>query len=458
MSYRLVLVVILVSGLCACVVAQEGGPQAFPGAEGFGATSVGGRGGRVIRVTTLKANGPGSLNEAVSAPGPRIVVFDVSGVIRGDIVITQPNLTIAGQTAPGAGITIEGMLKNPYRIKPALHDLTIRFLRVRPPRHPGKWDGGDCLQLSAVDRLMIDHVSCSWGSDENMGLSNSRNLTVQWCAIEESDLEGHEKGPHNFGMIIGYKGKNATLHHNLFAHHNRRAPLNGLEVLDHRNNIIYNMHDPLTFHSPSSNWQRPGKPWRINLVGNMFIDGPNTRGHRKKNSDLDRMMHRRDHVDLYEAGNILAWRSAAVRSDAKPLWQRPWPALKVKTHSAVEAYRLVMAHAGCLPRDVVSKRTIKEVKERAGSWGRHDPPNGLMEGLVPGRPPTDTDSDGMPDIWEEAHQLDANDPADASKIVPAGASKDNRHQGYTWIEYYINERADELIEKAKTILPPEVRK
>jgi len=449
---RCVLPAVLLIVACTVAVAAEGAPRAFPGAEGFGATSLGGRGGRVIRVTTLAATGPGSLNEAVTTPGPRIVVFDVSGIIRGDVEITHPRLTIAGQTAPGAGITLVGMLRNRYRIKPPLHDVTIRFLRVRPPRHPRKWAGGDCLQLSEIDRLIVDHVSCSWGSDENVDLCSSRNLTVQWCTIEESDPTGHRKGPHNFGMIMGYKGKDATLHHNLFAHHRRRAPLNGLEILDQRNNVIYNMHDPLTFHPPSRNWQRPGKPWRMNLVANVFIDGPDTRGHREKNSDLDRMLYRRDHADLFEAGNLLAWRGRVVRSRAEPRAQKPWAAPTVKTHSAGDAYRLVLAHAGCLPRDVVSKRMINEVKKRAGRWGRHDPPGGLMAGLSPGKPPTDSDGDGMPDAWERTYELDPNDPADASRTVPAGASPGNRHQGYAWIEYYINERADELIAAAAPML------
>src|SRR5687767_2909688 len=138
--------------------------KAFPGAEGWGAVSRGGRGGRVIKVTNLDASGPGSLAEACAADGPRIVVFEVSGVIRGNIRITKPNITIAGQTAPGAGITIEGVISS-YDY--GVHDVIIRQLRVRRRRDIGA--GGDCIQIGGLGRaktgtynIMLDHLSLSW--------------------------------------------------------------------------------------------------------------------------------------------------------------------------------------------------------------------------------------------------------------------------------------------------------
>lgn len=420
---------------------------AFPGAEGFGAAAAGGRGGRVVKVTNLKAKGPGSLAAACAADGPRIVVFDVSGVIKGNVIIRSSNITIAGQTAPGAGITIEGMLKNPYRIRPNLHDVVIRFLRVRPPRRKGKWSGGDCLQLTGIDRLIIDHVSCSWGTDENIDVCNSREITIQWCAIEESDTVGHSKGQHNCGMIMGYSGRNVTLHHNLFAHHARRAPLCGLEVLDHRNNVIYNVRLPLLWHPVRMNQQRPGKPFRANVVGAYFKVGPDDKRSGAVKT-LDGLMWRRSTVELYADGNYLAWLGKVVGSKTGPSADKAWPAPPVETHPAKQAYEKVLAHAGCLPRDAVGLRTIDEVRKGAGSWGRHDPKGGLMVGLKPGTPPRDSDKDGVPDDWETAHKLDPNDPADAARVVPPGASKADRHRGYTWIEFYINDCADKLIAAA----------
>lgn len=441
-------------GLLAVLIAvvagwlEAGEPlPAFPDAEGFGAQAVGGRRGRVIKVTNLNTSGAGSLQAACDAEGLRIVVFAASGVIPGNVVIKHSNISIAGQTAPGAGITIEGMLKNPYRIQPNLHDVVIRFLRVRPKPASRKWEGGDCLQLTDIDRLMVDHVSCSWGSDENVDLCNSRDITVQWCSIEESDTKGHSEGQHNFGMIMGYAGRDASLHHNLFAHHQKRAPLCGLEVLDHRHNVIYNMLLPLIWHPLRMNRQRPEKAFRANIVGNYFKDGPSFRW--PKDRKLSSLFWKRACVELYSDANYFTWLGRTDNEFGEgPKAGKAWSAPSVTTQTAEEAYALVLAHAGCLPRDVVSRRTIEEVSGGTGSWGRHDPPGGLMAGLKPGKPPVDTDGDGMPDAWERAHNLNPRDPSDANGTVPAGASENDRHKGYTYIEFYINELADRLVAQA----------
>lgn len=452
-SYAGTLLLVMGLGVIGAFGAEHSALPAFPGAEGFGASSVGGRGGRVIKVTNLNPSGPGSLQAACEAEGPRIVVFEVSGVIEGEINITHPRITIAGQTAPGAGITIVGMLKNPYRRKPNLHDVTIRHLRVRPLPATGKTSSNDCLQLTHIDRLMIDHVSVSWGSDENIDLCNSSNLTVQWTTIEESDTAGHVKGQHNFGMIMGYAGKDATVHHNLFAHHMRRAPLCGLELLDHRNNVIYNMRRGIYWHPVRMNRQRPGKGFRANIVANYFKAGPDAP---KTGKDLNyAAIDAKPVEELYAAGNFFQWAGGLVDPWKHPLKQgvfpeyplrmeEPWAAPPVETHTAEEAYRLVLAMAGCLPRDTVSRRTIHEVRTGTGSWGRHDPQGGLMVGLAPGKAPLDSDNDGIPDAWERAHNLNPRDPEDANKTVPAGASPADHHKGYSFIEFYINELADKL--------------
>jgi len=427
---------------------------AFPSAEGFGAAAVGGRGGRVIKVTNLNASGPGSLAAACAVQEPRIVVFGVSGVITGDVAVTHPQITIAGQTAPGAGITIVGRLKNMWSVKPSLHDIIVRFVRVRSPRHEGEWVSGDCVQFTDVDRVILDHVSCAWGNDENIDLCDSREVTVQWCAIEPSDTTGHVKGQHNFGMILGYAGRNATIHHNLFAHHKRRAPLCGLEVLDHRNNVIYNMRTALNWHPSRMNQSRPGKGFRANLIGNFLQAGPDAP---KTGEDLKHPAIRiRGDEHLHAAGNVFTWAPGAADPWTHPLDQgifnaypvraaKCWPAPPVVTHTAERARRLVLAHAGCLPRDALGRRTIKEVLCGTGAWGRHEPPGGLMAGLTPRTPSPDSDNDGLPDAWERAHGLDPVDPADSSHAVPAGASPGDGHAGYMWIEYYVNELADKLI-------------
>ena len=437
-------------------VAPAAGPgalPAFPGAEGFGAATPGGRGGRVIKVTNLKRSGPGSLNAACQVQGARIIVFDVAGVIRGNVTITHGQVTIAGETAPAPGITIEGVLATRYRSKAPIKDVVIRFLRARPPRSKRKWAGGDCLQITSVENLIVDHVSVSWGSDENMDFCGSKNFTVQWCTIEESDTAGHTKGVHNFGMIMGYAGRDATVHHNLFAHHKRRAPLCGLEVLDHRNNVIYNMRTGLYWHPARMNQRRPGKGFRANVVANYFKQGPNAP---RRGRDLEfAAIHVKDVEELHAAGNVFTWIDGLVDPWKHPLRQgvfraypiridKPWPAPAVKTHPAREAYELVLGHSGCLPRDAVSKRTIREVRAGAGSWGRQDPPGGLTTRPKSPAPPPDRDKDGMPDAWETAHGLNPADGTDHTKTLPSG---------YTAIEEYCNERAAQLVKDAMKTRP-----
>lgn len=435
---------------------------AFPGAEGFGATSVGGRGGKVIKVTNLKTKGPGSLQAACEAEGPRIVVFDVSGVIKGNVTIRNPSITIAGQTAPGAGITIAGRLgSSAKRGAGRMHDVVLRFLRVRPTYGVQGGGSGDCTQLGSTDRLILDHISVSWGNDENMDFCVSKDITVQWCTIEESKLAHEKSCLHNYGMILGYVAGDVTLHHNLFAHHSERAPLCGIDTLDHRNNVIYNVMAALQYHPTRMN-RREKRQYRTNLVGCYFKDGPaGPMGVRPWIAPPNRAepgIADKKNVQVYGKGNF--WSRTGKYHDYDPkleattkpgskYWtEKAWEVPPVKTHKAEEAYEQVLAQAGCLPRDAVSKRSIHEVRTGTGYWGQQTPAGGLMEGLTPGKAPKDSDGDGMPDAWETEKKLNPNDPKDATQAVPAGASKDDRHKGYTYIEYYINERADNLVAEA----------
>src|SRR5262245_38927551 len=211
-----------IAGVCISTAAAAEPLPAFPGAEGFGAFAKGGRGGRVIVVTSLKSNGPGSLQEACAAEGPRTIVFAVSGVIEGDVVIEHGELTILGQTAPGAGITIAGSLKTRYRARQPIDDLVVRFLRVRSANARGA--SGDTLQFSENKRVILDHVSAAWGTDETVDIFGAQDVTIQWCSIEESQTTGHPEGQHNYGLINGPQGARVSIHHTLFAHHRRRCP------------------------------------------------------------------------------------------------------------------------------------------------------------------------------------------------------------------------------------------
>lgn len=427
---------------------------AFPGAEGHGALATGGRGGRVIRVVTLQAKGPGSLDEALRAKGPRIVTFDVSGVIRGDFVITEPDVTVAGQTAPGAGITIEGSLYTRFREAPLTGNVILRFLRVRvlpvPPRSTETLDG---VRLLGADRAIVDHVSASWAADETTGSPLCANVTYQWCSVEESATVGHKEGLHNYGMKgAGYPY--GFIHHNLMAHHSRRNPSGTAHVI---NNVVYDFRDGFVHDAPPP---PPDLFYASNVIGNYYKQGPSAPDMRPICFKLhtayyavDNFIHgagliRDPWLEADKHPGLRAFAGAGKRLD-RP---RPYPYFPITVHPPERACELVLAHAGCLPRDRVSRRTVEEFKSAGGSWGRHAPDRPsdewYLEGLTPGRPGPDGDGDGMPDAWELAHGQSPADAAGASRTVPRGASPGDRHAGYTWIEFYINDLADRLVQQA----------
>lgn len=458
------ILVVSLAGVSAIAAPDAATLSAFPGAEGWGAASRGGRGGRVIKVTNLNASGPGSLADACNAEGPRIVVFEVSGVIRGDVRITKPFVTIAGQTAPGAGITIEGVLSS-YNF--GVHDIIIRQLRVRRRRDFGA--GGDCIQIgglgptgSGTYNIILDHLSLSWGNDEVIDLYHAHDVTVQWCTIEESDDRGHNKGAHNYGLISAANDNGAvSLHHNLWAHHARRvpcmAPYRENSASEFCNNVIYNCRGGYVDDGHGVRAKSA-----VNLHKNYYRRGPQT---------ADRMypFALSPHMSYYVRDNYFEdwgyqghprhWKWGNQPGGA-PRWVQfnhngreidsPAKTPAIELVDAKEAYDLVLSKAGCWPRDRVTKRTVREVTDKAGKWGRNAPleptDQWFLEGLTPVAAPTDTDNDGMPDRWEALHGLDANDPADAATVVGEGASVGDRHAGYSYLEFYLNELADKLVE------------
>lgn len=408
----------------------------FPDAEGFGAVAKGGRGGRVIKVTNLRADGPGSLQAACREKGPRIIVFDVSGVIEGDVIIEHGDLSIMGQTAPGAGITIAGSLKTRYRAGREIDDLVIRFLRIRPPKALGA--SGDAIQLSENKRVILDRVSCAWAADETIDIFGAQDVTIQWCTVEESLITGHPEGRHNYGLISGPNGKHVSIHHTLFAHHARRCPAIANGPADVRNNVIYNFRDGFGHDNPPNDQG-------YNVVGNYYKRGP---------SDAKIFPFCfRGQVSYYLRDNYIdgigaiqdPWAEAekleGLRYYAKngKKADKEVAVPKVTTHSPTEAYELVLQQAGGLPRDAVTRRIVQEVRAGTGSWGRK-PQEDLLEGLKPGQPAPDSDGDGMPDDWEKVHNLDPKDASDHAKVMASG---------YTAIEEYCHELAARRITEAK---------
>ncbi len=429
---------VLVLLVAATAAHADDGLPAFPGAEGFGATSIGGRGGRVMKVTNLGREGPGSLQAACRAEGPRMVVFDISGVIPGDVVIEHGQISIMGQTAPGAGITIAGMLSTRYHPPQPIEDVLVQFLRVRPPAARGS--GGDAIQFSQANRVMLDHVTCSWACDETIDIYSARDVTVQWCTIEESDVVGHPEGRHNYGLISGPGGQRISIHHNLFAHHARRCPAIANGPADVRNNVIYNFRDGLSHegHEPNDRG--------FNLVGNYYKRGPSDpkifpfcfRG--------DVAYYLRDNF-IEGVGTIQDPWAEADRLPGLRYYAghgrkaaAEFPVAKVATHSPEAAYELVLQWAGCFPRDTVTRRIVREVRTGTGRWGRPETEEAIEE-PPPLLPPKDADQDGMPDVWEEAHGLNTDDESDHRQVMQSG---------YTAIEAYCQDLAAERLSPHET--------
>lgn len=270
--------------LCTPIFAQEAAP-AFPGAEGHGRYTTGGRGGKVIHVTNLNDSGEGSLRWALGQVGPKTIVFDVSGYIdlKSQLNVSS-NTTIAGQTAPGDGITLRY-----YTLYFGNCDnVIVRFIRSRRSQVKDVNDGADATWGRRRHDIIIDHCSFSWSIDEVASFYDNKNFTMQWCTIAEGLANpGHSKGAHSYGGIWG--GKDASFHHNYLSHIQNRSPrFNGAryewdgwdktkyqntvdaERVDYRNNLVYN------WGNGNGSYGGPGGGY-INIVNNYFKAGPGTK-------------------------------------------------------------------------------------------------------------------------------------------------------------------------------------
>src|SRR5688572_19505048 len=225
--------------LASAAQAQPASLPAFPGAEGAGRLALGGRGGRVMRVVNLEDKGPGSLRAAVEASGPRIIIFDIGGTIRLEkpLVVRNGQVTIAGQTAPGGGITLRDR-----HFEIAADDVVVRYIRARLGDESGV--ESDAFTISRGRRIIVDHVSASWSIDETLSSGSDyksakddlRDVTVQWSIISESLRRSvHAKGEHGYGSLLrGGRGARMSFHHNLWAHHVARMPRPGNYLTDRK--------------------------------------------------------------------------------------------------------------------------------------------------------------------------------------------------------------------------------
>jgi hypothetical protein len=402
---------------------------AFPGAEGFGAVATGGRGGTVAHVTNLDDAGPGSLRDAVSQAG-RIVVFDVGGIIRTRTqLVGSSNLTIAGQTAPGEGVTIYG----PGISFSGKTNVIVRHLRLRGaitnPRGSKQLNVAD-----AGSRMIFDHLSISWGRWDNLGFTErASEITLQDCIV------GEAIDPQRFGALIDSADRISVVR-NLWIDNQSRNP-KGKANMQYVNNVVYNWGGGGGYGGGHS-----GAPWAQDLIGNVFIAGPSSTGAALGGfAKTDHVFASANVVDLDRDGTLDALEAAADayrpmgRKYAPPTRvdvAQNKPVVAVTVMRPTEAFDRVVANAGAsLHRDAHDLRMIEQVNSfgKKGAIIEEESAVGGIGRLMSASSPPDADRDGMPDEWEKAHKLDPNDPIDAMKINPK--------TGYAVVESYVNSLA-----------------
>lgn len=454
---------------------------AFPGAEGGGAYSFGGRGGKVYVVTSLEDSGQGTLREACEQGGARIIVFNVAGIIKlkTPLIIRAPYITIAGQSAPGDGVCIAG-----ESVWINTHDVVIRYMRFRR----GATDvtrRDDAIGGNPVGNIMIDHVSASWGLDENMSIyrhvydkkdgSKPEKLPTVNVTIQNSIFsEALDTYNHAFGSTIG--GLNSTFMRNLWASNIARNPSVGMYGdFGFANNVVFNWWnrsadggDNASFYSFVNNYYKPGP---ITPVGQ-----PIAYRILKPESGRDKRFVN-EFGKAYVTGNIVEgnekvtknnW-DGGVQPESKRDMQKlldsiratkPLPMAKISIIDTRKAYDYVLANAGAsLPvRDAVDTRMVKQVATgkieviadgklpaKQSYVKRRLPADSYKQGIISdiaqvggypeykGKPYLDSDNDGMPDAYETKNGLNPNDKIDAMKITKSG---------YSNIEVYLNSLVD----------------
>lgn len=417
------------------------GPQAvaFPGAEGAGMYTTGGRGGRIIAVTNLNDEGPGSLRDAIEQQEARTIIFNLSGTIdlKSPLEVKHGDLTIAGQSAPGDGICLKGQ---PLHIK--ADNVIMRYLRVRVGDESG--EAHDAINCKRQKNIIIDHCSFSWSVDEVASFYDNENFTLQWSIISESlNNSVHPKGAHGYGGIWG--GMNASFHHNILAHHVSRLPrfqgsryheMPEKEKAEFCNNVIYNWRSKSSYG---------GEEGSYNVINNYYKPGPAT-----PSSQRDVILEPyKPFGKFYLSGNIDDGVPAVTKDnwsgvqglgkDAKKVRLRHKVPVEpsLKAEPAEKAYVQVLLGAGASQaRDAVDKRIITEIRDGTFTYGEQGIISSQEE--VGGWPrlrsrpaPADSDNDGIPDQWEKKHKLDPKDAEDANKT--------NLQPPYTNLEVYLSD-------------------
>jgi pectate lyase len=415
--------------------------RAFPGAQGYGTATPGGRGGRVIEVTNLKSGGPGSFRAAATAKGRRIIVFRVSGTItlQREVDITNPYVTIAGQTAPGGGITLRADPCNDGGVLGVhTHDVVIRYLRLRPGPHPcagpGESSDGIVIYKKGAHHVVVDHCSISWAVDENLSLyDDAHHVTFSWNIISEGlSNSTHEEGEHSKGAHLSGENTYAiSFHHNLLAHNNDRNPQpTNPGRADIRNNVVYNYGENAALTSNSH-----GRP-HFNFVGNRYIPGPDTdRSEHELDvygpTDVGWRFFVRGNIGPHRPSNDLPQARTVSPEGRSSMVDRPFATAPVTTTGAGKATRQVLARAGATKphRDAVDRRVVGDVRDRSGRIIDSPAQVGGWPSLPAQSPPRDSDHDGMPDSWERDRGLRPNHDDSAG---------DQDGDGWTNVEEYLD--------------------
>ena len=461
--------------LILCLSTVRAQTPAFPTAEGDGMYTTGGRGGKIIYVTKLTDDGTvGTLRWAINQTGARIILFQVAGIIplTSELRISNGNLTIAGQSAPGDGIC----LKN-YTVVLQTSNVIIRFMRFRMGDEAAEadklagntsysWDGADAIWGKNQSDIILDHCSMSWNIDECSSFYDNKRFTMQWCFMAESMRNSvHSKGAHGYGGIWG--GEPATFHHNILAFHDSRNPRfcgsrytnsPSTELVNFVNNVIYNW---------GGNSGYAGEGGHYNMINNYYRSGAAT-----SSSSMYRIFSPNGDTGtnsqpagvwgtFYLNGNIMKnypavtsnnWlgfqpNSLGTKSITDLESTVPFPAPIITTQTANDAYTSVTSFAGAsLKRDAVDTRIANNILNGtiSCSAGSNGSTGGFIDSQkdVGGWPtytfdvntvPLDTDGDGMPDSWEAAHGLNPTDSSDGTKTTLDGQ--------YTNVEVYLNELA-----------------
>jgi len=408
------------------------GLPAFPGAEGSGTYAIGGRGGDVYHVTNLNDDGPGSLRFGLRSFN-RTIVFDISGTIdlSSDLNINRSFITVAGQTAPGDGITLRSR-----SLSLRGNNNVIRFIRFRAGDANCPVFQGDSFNFDFASNSIVDHISASWSIDELCSATDSTNVTVQWSLITESlNNSCHPSGSHGYGSLMRYGFGQLSYHHNLYSANDSRNPRLGDNLtLDFVNNVIYNWGDRAGYSGDDLVDNPAGYTNRLNYVGNYLIAGLSTL------SPDTAFTGGATNTWIYQSGNRIDNNlnlavdgvDTGVGMFVEPytLVASPFAVQPVLTDPANIAYERVLAFAGAsFKRDPVDLRLVGDVRAQTGAIIDSQAAVGGWPVLNSTPAPTDTDQDGMPDYWETTLGLNP---------LVAGNNNDRDGDGYTDLEEYLN--------------------